>query len=180
MLPEPFSILTCRGTRLNVSVMSPEPSLPVTSVAARPVTSMLPEPLLSFTRLPASPDVHETARAVNAGTRVVYVDRDPVVLAHARALLAVDDEVGVVAGDIGDPWFLADPALTDVIDGHIQMMFISVGSAVFNLAMEPALQEFVPHQTGAPRRAISVAHYTKILRPTKWLQSFVYAGYQRC
>src|SRR6185437_3948531 len=56
MLPEPFSILTCRGTRLNVSVMSPEPSLPVTFVAVRPVTSMLPEPLLSFTRLPASPD----------------------------------------------------------------------------------------------------------------------------
>jgi len=68
--------------------------------------------------LPASPNVHETARAVNAGARVVYVDRDPVVLAHARALLAVDDGVGVVAGDIGDPWFLADPALAQVIDSH--------------------------------------------------------------
>jgi O-methyltransferase involved in polyketide biosynthesis len=68
--------------------------------------------------LPTSPNVHETARAVNAGARVVYVDRDPVVLAHARALLAVDDEVGVVAGDVGDPWFLADPALTQVIDSH--------------------------------------------------------------
>ena len=43
---------------------------------------------------------------MNADARVVYVDRDPVVLAHARALLAVDDEVGVVAGDIGDPLVL--------------------------------------------------------------------------
>jgi hypothetical protein len=47
----------------------------------------------------------------------VYVDRDPVVLAHARALLAVDDGVGVVAGDIRYPaGFLADPALSGVID----------------------------------------------------------------
>ena len=67
--------------------------------------------------LPASPHVHETARAVTQGARVVYVDRDPVVLVHARALLAVDDNVGVVAGDIRDPaTLLADAALTRVID----------------------------------------------------------------
>ena len=67
--------------------------------------------------LPASPYVHETARAVTPGARVVYVDRDPVVLVHARALLAVDDNVGVVAGDIRDPaTLLADAALTRVID----------------------------------------------------------------
>jgi small ligand-binding sensory domain FIST len=48
---------------------------------------------------------------------VVYVDHDPVVLSHARALLAVDANVGVVAGDIRDPArMLADPALTRVID----------------------------------------------------------------
>jgi SAM-dependent methyltransferase len=52
--------------------------------------------------LPASPNVHEAARTVTPSARVVYVDRDPVVLAHARALLAVDDKVSVVAGDVGD------------------------------------------------------------------------------
>jgi hypothetical protein len=67
--------------------------------------------------LPASPHVHEAARTVSPGIRVVYVDRDPVVLTHARALLAVDDNVGVVAGDIRDPASLfADAALTRVID----------------------------------------------------------------
>jgi S-adenosyl methyltransferase len=53
--------------------------------------------------LPASPNVHETARTITPGARVVYVDHDPVVLAHARARLAVDDNIGVVAGDIRDP-----------------------------------------------------------------------------
>src|SRR5215467_3115861 len=59
--------------------------------------------------LPASPYVHETARTVSPG--------DPVVLVHARALLAVDDNVGVVAGDIRDPARLfADAMLTRVMD----------------------------------------------------------------
>jgi hypothetical protein len=67
--------------------------------------------------LPASPNVHETAREVNPGARVVYVDRDPVVLAHARALLAVDRNVGVAAGDIRDPiGLLAEPVLTGMMD----------------------------------------------------------------
>ena len=67
--------------------------------------------------LPASPNVHETAREVNPGARVVYADRDPVVLAHARALLAVDRNVGVVAGDARDPAdLLAEQALTRLID----------------------------------------------------------------
>ena len=67
--------------------------------------------------LPASPNVHETARTVTPGARVVYVDRDPVVLAHARALLAVDDRVGVVAGDIRDPGsIVAGAAASGVID----------------------------------------------------------------
>jgi S-adenosyl methyltransferase len=37
--------------------------------------------------LPTSPAVHEIARSRNPGTRILYVDNDPLVLAHARALL---------------------------------------------------------------------------------------------
>jgi O-methyltransferase involved in polyketide biosynthesis len=67
--------------------------------------------------LPASPNVHETARAVNPDARVIYIDHDPVVLAHARALLAVDDKVSVVAGDIRDHAdLLTDEALTARVD----------------------------------------------------------------
>ena len=67
--------------------------------------------------LPASPNVHEIARAVNPDARVVYLDRDPVVLAHARALLAVDDKVSVVGADIRDHEdLLTDQVLTTRID----------------------------------------------------------------
>ena len=40
------------------------------------------------TGIPTSPNVHEVAQAINPEARIVYVDNDPIVLAHARALLA--------------------------------------------------------------------------------------------
>ncbi|MFI5909886.1 SAM-dependent methyltransferase [Dactylosporangium sp. NPDC051541] len=39
------------------------------------------------TGLPTSPNVHEVAQAVDPAARIVYADNDPIVLAHARALL---------------------------------------------------------------------------------------------
>jgi S-adenosyl methyltransferase len=39
------------------------------------------------TGIPTAPNTHETAQAVDPACRVVYVDNDPIVLAHARALL---------------------------------------------------------------------------------------------
>ena len=67
--------------------------------------------------LPASPAVHATARAVLPSARVIYVDNDPVVLAHARALLATGDGVAAVAADLRDPEaVLTDPEMRAVID----------------------------------------------------------------
>jgi S-adenosyl methyltransferase len=67
--------------------------------------------------LPSEPNTHQAARAIAPGARVAYVDYDTVVLAHARALLAIDGQVAVVAADIRDPGaVLADPGLTSVID----------------------------------------------------------------
>jgi SAM-dependent methyltransferase len=39
------------------------------------------------TGIPTASNTHEVAQAVRPGARVVYVDNDPIVLAHARALL---------------------------------------------------------------------------------------------
>jgi O-methyltransferase involved in polyketide biosynthesis len=50
--------------------------------------------------LPTSPNVHESARVAVPDARVAYIDNDPVVVSHARALLARDDLVAVVSGDV--------------------------------------------------------------------------------
>ena len=41
--------------------------------------------------LPTAPNVHESARQAVPKARVAYVDNDPLVVTHARALLATDD-----------------------------------------------------------------------------------------
>jgi hypothetical protein len=53
--------------------------------------------------LPTQQNVHEVAQSVAPAARTVYVDNDPVVLAHAHALLAADARTAVVAGDLREP-----------------------------------------------------------------------------
>jgi len=67
--------------------------------------------------LPTSPNTHEIARREVPGARVVYVDHDPMVIAHIRALLATDDGIAAVEGDLRDPEaILAAPELAAAID----------------------------------------------------------------
>ena len=61
------------------------------------------------TGLPTADNTHEVAQRVAPGSRIVYVDNDPLVLAHARALLTSTPEGSVrlhrrrPAGAGGDP-----------------------------------------------------------------------------
>lgn len=68
--------------------------------------------------LPTQGNVHEIAQSVHEGARVVYVDNDPVVTSHGRALLALDDEqTAVVQADMREPdAVLGDPAVTKMLD----------------------------------------------------------------
>ncbi|MBC3841744.1 SAM-dependent methyltransferase [Streptacidiphilus sp. 4-A2] len=67
--------------------------------------------------LPTADNVHQIAQQLEPSTRVVYVDNDPVVLAHARALLADSKETVVAVGDLRDPAaILAEPTLREHID----------------------------------------------------------------
>ncbi|MGW3768959.1 SAM-dependent methyltransferase [Actinomadura verrucosospora] len=69
------------------------------------------------TGLPTQGNVHEIARDAAPDARVVYVDHDPVVLAHGRALLEGSPSVAVVEGDLRRPEeLLADPRLNELID----------------------------------------------------------------
>jgi len=69
------------------------------------------------TGLPAAGSVHEIAQAVSPECRVVYADNDPVVITHARALLAAASGVNAVPADLRDPGrLLTDPAVRTLID----------------------------------------------------------------
>jgi hypothetical protein len=67
--------------------------------------------------LPTVDNVHEIAHRTAPATRVAYVDNDPVVLTHARALLADNDSTIVVDGDLRRPAeILAQPQLVAHLD----------------------------------------------------------------
>lgn len=69
------------------------------------------------TGLPTSPNVHETAQEVAPDVRIAYVDNDPIVNAHANALLDRTGETGVVLADLRDPRAVVDhPDVRRVID----------------------------------------------------------------
>lgn len=69
------------------------------------------------TGLPTSPNVHETAQEVAPDVRIAYVDNDPIVNAHAHALLSRSGETGIVLADLRDPRAIVDhPDVRRVID----------------------------------------------------------------
>ncbi|MGW9043870.1 SAM-dependent methyltransferase [Streptomyces lydicus] len=71
------------------------------------------------TGIPTGPNLHDIAQAVAPDARVVYTDNDPIVLAHAAALLLSTPEgrTAYVQADVTDPeGILAAPRLRDTLD----------------------------------------------------------------
>ncbi|MFG2883592.1 SAM-dependent methyltransferase [Streptomyces sp. NPDC048297] len=67
--------------------------------------------------IPTFGNVHEVARAAVPQARVVYVDHDPVAVAHSEAVLAGDERTAVVAADLRKPHeILESPPLGQLID----------------------------------------------------------------
>jgi len=81
--------------------------------------------------LPTTANVHEIAQAVDPSCRVVYVDNDPMVLAHARALLtsAPAGRAAYIQADLASPLdILTSPVVRSVLDfgQPIALMLIAV------------------------------------------------------
>jgi hypothetical protein len=121
------------------------------------------------TGIPHSPNLHEIAQRVAPDARVVYVDNDPIVLAHARALL-LSHRAGRTAylqADLADPEsILSAPTLLKTLDLS-RPVALSL-NAVLN---------FIPDERGAysivgrlkdalaPGSALVVSHGTRDFDP---------------
>jgi S-adenosyl methyltransferase len=69
------------------------------------------------TGIPAAGNVHEVAGQVAAGTRVAYVDNDPIVHVHANALLTGNGTTSIILADLRGPEeILAHPKVRALID----------------------------------------------------------------
>jgi hypothetical protein len=107
------------------------------------------------TGIPTSPNVHEVVRELHPDARVIYVDNDPVVLVHNRALLARREGIATIMHDLRQPAkVLADPVVRDMIDFSEPVGLLCI-----------AVLHFV-----APDIAPEImAHYGKVMAPGSYL-----------
>ncbi|WP_327433855.1 SAM-dependent methyltransferase [Streptomyces sp. NBC_01236] len=67
--------------------------------------------------IPTFGNVHEVAQAARPGAHVVYVDHDPVAVAHSESVLKGNEDADVVAADLLKPQeILASPQVQRLID----------------------------------------------------------------
>ena len=83
------------------------------------------------TGIPSAGNTHEVAQALAPDTRALYVDNDPIVLAHARALMSSHPAgaTAFIQADAREPGkILADPALRETLDlaEPVALMLLSI------------------------------------------------------
>ncbi|GAA5213359.1 SAM-dependent methyltransferase [Streptomyces thinghirensis] len=118
------------------------------------------------TGLPTSENVHQIAQRTAPESRVVYVDNDPVVLAHARALLTSGPEgrTDYVDADLKSPArILEQAARTLDFDRPVALCLVAVLHFVEDEEAYPIVRELMDALPAGSRLVLS--HLTEDLNP---------------
>jgi O-methyltransferase involved in polyketide biosynthesis len=112
--------------------------------------------------LPTQGNVHEVVQQVNPDARVIYVDNDPIVLAHGRALLADSRTVDVITADLRDPEaVLTNPATLRLIDLSRPVALLFFAVLQFVLDEEKPAEIVASYQSAvAPGSWMALSHVT--------------------
>ncbi|MEV5647659.1 SAM-dependent methyltransferase [Nocardia sp. NPDC052254] len=79
--------------------------------------------------LPTSENTHQVVQRIQPDAKVVYVDNDPMVLAHGRALLGENPRTSIVSGDIFRPHeVLTDRTVRSEIDFDRPLAVFQIGT----------------------------------------------------
>jgi O-methyltransferase involved in polyketide biosynthesis len=118
------------------------------------------------TGLPTAENVHQIAQRITADARVVYVDNDPVVLAHARALLTSGPEgrTDYIDADFKDPaQILEQAAKTLDFDEPVALCLVAILHFVEDEEAYPIVRELLDALPAGSRLVLS--HLTEDLNP---------------
>ena len=111
------------------------------------------------TGLPTQQNVHEIAHSVNPRARVVYVDYDPQVVAHGRALLAGSDSTRMVEADLRRPRELLEHPEIKLLDFDRPIALLLVATLHFIPDEDdPAGIMSVLREALAPGSALAFTH----------------------
>ncbi|MET7852363.1 SAM-dependent methyltransferase [Streptomyces avermitilis] len=116
------------------------------------------------TGLPTQENVHQIAQRINPDSRVVYVDNDPVVLAHARALLNSGPEgaTDYIDADLNSPAQILEAAAKTLdFDQPVALVLVAVLHFVEDAQAYPIVRELVEALPSGSRLVLS--HLTEDL-----------------
>jgi len=120
--------------------------------------------------LPTVQNTHQVAQQVEPEAQVVYVDHDPMVLTHARALLTDDRHTRAVLGDLRQPEaILDDPGIKDFLDWSRPIGLLLLG-IVHHLADGACVPWLIGCRPGAI--CCSAISVMPARRPAPWSGSF--------
>lgn len=117
--------------------------------------------------IPTVGNVHEIAQRADPACRVVYVDFEPVAVAHSRVILTGNDQVAVLQADLRDPdRILADPSLLALLDltQPVGVLMVSVLPFIPD-ADEPAKIVARYRDAVAPGSYLAISHGSSEARP---------------
>lgn len=118
------------------------------------------------TGLPTAENVHQIAQRVAPESRVVYVDNDPVVLAHARALLTSGPEgrTDYIDADLREPARILEQAVKTLdFDQPVALCLVAVLHFVADEEAYPLVRELLDALPAGSRLVLS--HLTEDLNP---------------
>ncbi len=119
--------------------------------------------------IPTLGNVHELARQAAPGARVVYVDLDPVAVAHSRAILAGTDRVTVIQEDLRHPTgILGHPDLKAVLDldAPVAVLLVAILHVIPD-GDDPYRIVSALRDALAPGSWLAIAHGTDDSRPAE-------------
>jgi hypothetical protein len=113
--------------------------------------------------VPTVGNVHEVAQRIDPGVRVVYVDIDPVAVAHSRAILTGNSQATIIQEDLRSPEsVLKHPDLVELLDlgQPVGLLMLAILHAIpdrddpygvvgrFRDALAPGSYQAISHATG--------------------------------
>jgi hypothetical protein len=117
--------------------------------------------------IPTAGNVHEVVHALNPDARVVYVDADPVAIAHSTALLAEVPTASAVYADLRDPdAVLGSPQVDGFLDLKRPVALLMFASLPFVPDRDdPAGIVAAYRDSTAPGSYLALSHGTSDYRP---------------
>jgi hypothetical protein len=111
--------------------------------------------------IPTAENTHDVAQGRDPGARVVYVDNEPVAVAHGRRILADTPGTVMIQADVRDPAaILGHPEVVDLIDFSRPVGVLMCGVLVF--IPEDADAEGTAALMGAYRSALAPGSYIAV------------------